>query len=419
MSRTRSATMALTAVTLAAVLGVCVAPSAGASSGPVGAADFYTPPTPMPKLGPGSVVRAEPSVDAVIPGTPAVVDAEVTRLMYTSTNVADDSVAVTGTLLVPRLSRAGTQPRPLVALGPGTQGLGDQCAPSKLMTFGQEYENLQIGALLAAGYSVAVTDYIGLGTPGVHPYLNRVDEGRALLDIARAARSMTAQGMSADAPVALWGYSQGGHAAGAAAELASSYAPELPIVGAFVGAPAPNLFDLAEYGDGSVLSGGIGWVVSGLMAAYPDRADELLSIFNAQGRELLARSQEYCVYDALRMNPFGSTTSYTRDGQPISAYLDTEPLATLAAAQSLGTLTPSMPIYLAQNAGDDFVAARGTAALGRDWCAGGATVQSLLVPIPEILPKTGLGHILGIPTFLPALQWLEGRFDKIPAPSSC
>ncbi|MGV8871254.1 MAG: lipase family protein [Rhodococcus sp. (in: high G+C Gram-positive bacteria)] len=407
-------------IVLATVLGLTgalVGPVATAA--PVAVSDFYGPPAPLPLAAPGTVIRTELSVDAVIPGTGALVDAHATRVMYVSRDVQDQPTAVTGTLLVPTMPWTGVGPRPLVAFGPGTQGLGDQCAPSKLMTFGQEYENLQIGPLLALGYSVAVTDYQGLGTPGVHPYLNRVAGGRALLDMARAARSMDEHGVSPDAPLALWGYSQGGQASGAAAELASTYAPELTFVGAFAGSPAPDLTDLADFGDQSILSGGIGWVVAGLIAAYPDHAGELLSIFNPAGLEILDRSQNYCVYDALQMNPFGSTTAYTKDGRPISAYMHTEPLASLVAAQRLGTLRPAMPVFVGQNRGDDLVAARGTVRLQQEWCDMGVRVQSLNLDVPQILPKTALGHVIGLVTVFPALQWLKDRFDGVAAPSNC
>ena len=48
----------------------------------------------------------------------------------------------------------------------------------------------QLGAYLKAGYAVAETDYEGLGTPGVHPYLIGSSEGRSVLDIVRAAREI-------------------------------------------------------------------------------------------------------------------------------------------------------------------------------------------------------------------------------------
>ena len=43
---------------------------------------------------------------------------------------------------------------------------------------------------LKAGYAVVRTDYEGLGTPGVHPYLVGRSEGRSVLDAVRAARAL-------------------------------------------------------------------------------------------------------------------------------------------------------------------------------------------------------------------------------------
>jgi hypothetical protein len=40
---------------------------------------------------------------------------------------------------------------------------------------------------LAVSFAVVMTDYQGLGTPGLHTYVNRVAEGNAMLDAGRAA----------------------------------------------------------------------------------------------------------------------------------------------------------------------------------------------------------------------------------------
>ena len=43
---------------------------------------------------------------------------------------------------------------------------------------------------MAAGSIVAATDYEGMGTPGPHPYLVGISEGRSGLDAALAARQI-------------------------------------------------------------------------------------------------------------------------------------------------------------------------------------------------------------------------------------
>jgi alpha-beta hydrolase superfamily lysophospholipase len=67
-----------------------------------------------------------------------------------------------------------------------------------------------LAEMMARGYVVVATDHPGLGTPGMHPYLIGVSEGRAVLDSVRAARDLPDAGASNRFVV--WGHSQGGHA---------------------------------------------------------------------------------------------------------------------------------------------------------------------------------------------------------------
>ncbi len=95
--------------------------------------------------------------------------------------------------------------------------------------------------MLARGYSVAVTDYEGLGTPGSHTYMARASQAHAVLDVVRAAQRLGNPELVAGGPVALAGYSQGGGASAAAVELAAQYAPELNLKGAYAGAVPADL----------------------------------------------------------------------------------------------------------------------------------------------------------------------------------
>ncbi|WP_328411033.1 hypothetical protein [Nocardia sp. NBC_00403] len=117
--------------------------------------------------------------------------------MHRSTDTHGSPNAVTGVYLDPLLPWQGTGPGPLVVIAPGTQGQGDQCAPSKLFTsvvhytppldVMASYESANAGLLLSKGIAVAVTDYASLGTGAVHDYMNRLAQGHAVLDALRAA----------------------------------------------------------------------------------------------------------------------------------------------------------------------------------------------------------------------------------------
>src|SRR5699024_268392 len=107
-----------------------------------------------------------------------------------------------------------------------------------------------IANLLSKGFAVMVTDYEGLGMPGGHTYVVGQSEGRALLDGVRAAQKLPGSGLSTSSPVGLMGYSQGGGAAGWAAELAGTYAPELKLRGTVAGGVPADLLAVAEFAEG-------------------------------------------------------------------------------------------------------------------------------------------------------------------------
>jgi pimeloyl-ACP methyl ester carboxylesterase len=130
----------------------------------------------------------------------------------------------------------------VIAWAHPTSGVEQACAPSLMpdnagMVWG-------LADMLAKGYVVVATDYPGLGTPGIHPYLIGASEARAVLDSVRAARNLPRTGASNR--FAVWGHSQGGHAALYTGQLAASYAPELKLVGVAAAAPATYLAELFE-----------------------------------------------------------------------------------------------------------------------------------------------------------------------------
>ena len=193
--------------------------------------EFYTPPDPLPAGVPGDLIRTEPSRLVLEPsGQLGAFVATGIRIMYRSTDARGNPNAVTGTYFEPDNPWPGNGPRPLIAYAPGTQGQGDQCAPSRMFNQGIHfssgldimfnYEELFVATMVARGFAVVVTDYEGLGTPGVHTYVNRVAEGQALADAARAAMRLPGTSLDPHGPVAFWGYSQGGGAAASAAGLA-------------------------------------------------------------------------------------------------------------------------------------------------------------------------------------------------------
>jgi acetyl esterase/lipase len=199
--------------------------------GPAGLA-FYKPPKKLPK-GHGEVVwfRAAAPKKAV-PGVKST-----RRLLYTSTSPQGRRIAVSGYVSVPR----GKPPRggwPVIAWAHGTTGIADKCAPSRYLDGGPSESFVR--EWVAAGYAVASTDYPGLGTPGIHPYLVGKSEGRGILDIVRASRRLE---RSIGRRFVIAGASQGGQSALFAGSLARRWTPELRLRGTLAYAPGSHLYE--------------------------------------------------------------------------------------------------------------------------------------------------------------------------------
>jgi len=420
---------------LAAVTGVPLAsaqPGAGSSTGSTGESDFYLPPTPLPDGGAGDVIRTEPSPLALsVPGIGGPLPGTATRIMYRSTDSNDAPNAVTGTYIDPAAEWTGPGPRPLVVLAPGTQGQGDQCAPSRMLNrlitytpplgFMVEYEVLAAYSLLSQGYGVVITDYDGLGTPGAHTYVNRAAEAHAVLDAARAAQQLAGTKIAAGGPVATYGYSQGGGAVAAAAEVAGDYAPELDLVGSYAGAPPADLKQTLEQVDGTILTGVIGYTLNGLLKSDPDLQPLIDENINDAGQAMLRQVANQCVGETILTVGLHRTTEYTRTGEPMSVVLDRLPKAQeILAKNKIGLRTPTAPVLVQSGTSDDIVPHGQAVELAGAWCSRGATVQFSAANVPSIVPGSGAGHI--IPDLLglgEAQNWIKDRFYGVPAPTNC
>lgn len=190
-------------------------------SGDGGVDGFYQWQAPLPARAATLLRKAPAPAQDALPQA-----AQAWRILYTATDFRDARrlVTVSGLVYVP----AGRAPRggwPVIAWAHGTTGIADVCAPS--FTGPSTRDKAYLGAWLARGYAVIASDYAGLGTPGVHPYLQYRSEGLSILDGVSAATRALPQ-LSARR-IAVVGQSQGSQAALSAAELAPAHAPHLGI----------------------------------------------------------------------------------------------------------------------------------------------------------------------------------------------
>ncbi|MGB3725681.1 MAG: lipase family protein [Glaciecola sp.] len=371
--------------------------------------DFYTSPNLLPSNN-GDLIKQERSDFFLDPLRAISVQADVFKIMYKSTNHDNASIAVTGTVIVP-YKHWHRGPRPLVAYAVGTQGLADRCAPSRQLAAGSEYEGVFIAGLIARGYAVVVTDYEGLGTEGVHTYINRESAGRTVLDSLRAAQQLGHIDIPAAGPVAISGYSQGGGAAASAAELAPSYAPELDLKGVVAGAVPSDLALTAKSLDGSFFGAFVGYAMAGLRASYDL---DFSRILNKRGLRTLKKLERQCLQESVLSFPFLDTKKLTLSGQDLNDIINTDSqINQLVQEQVIGQKRrPKVPVLLTHSVLDDVIPYKAGRDLARRWCRQGADVQFASSIVPT--------HIGGaIPSYAKAFRFLERRMSGKRFRSQC
>jgi dienelactone hydrolase len=385
------AVAAVAVVARFAVFGVFVTADAGAAVKQ--GDDFYTPPANMAKKAPGTLIRTTPIA--------APSGARAWKVLYHSRTVDGKDIAVSGVVVVPR-GDAPKGGRPVVTWGHGTTGLADQCAPSKQTDAASQVPF--VAQLVDAGYVVAATDYEGLGTPGVHPYLVGESEGRSMLDAARAARALSGSGAGDQVLVA--GLSQGGQSALFAGELASSYAPELDVLGVAAAAPAADvehILPLAAAIDGA--AGYLAMGIQGFHAAYPDADPASVLATDAAAKSAAATTQ--CageVMDAFR----GMSGAEVLAHDPLSM----PSLQHLLHENSAGNRPAGAPLLIVQGTADTTIPRALTDAFDTKACATGDTV--------DYLTYDGATHGSVITAAQDdVVAWLEDRVAGKPAPTTC
>jgi pimeloyl-ACP methyl ester carboxylesterase len=168
---------------------------------------FYETPS-LSGSKPGDLLRQEPFTGYALPR-----GAHAVRILYHSQAANGRDVATSGVVLVP----AGNAPPggwPVIAWAHGTSGVARMCAPSLMKDLAYGEEGLM--PMVRAGYAIVATDYHGLGTVGPHQYVNKVAQGRDVINSIPAARAAVA---SLGRPWVVVGHSQGGLAAWSVAEM--------------------------------------------------------------------------------------------------------------------------------------------------------------------------------------------------------
>jgi alpha-beta hydrolase superfamily lysophospholipase len=285
----------------------------------------------------------------------------------------------------------------------GTTGLADACAPSKDSKLNAAIPWLD--KYLANGYVVTATDYEGLGTAGLHPYLVGESEGRGVLDIARAARKITAAGASKK--VIIFGHSQGGHAALFAGQLAPAYAPDLDVQGVAAAAPAAELKLLL--GAAAGVDSYLGYVTMGARgfgAAYPAAQHALSTVFTPQGLKDSDVVNTKCSGDV-------GTTMVKPAAQVIAKNpLDVPPFPALIDENTPAGVKTASPMLVVQGDADHLVIPSTTDAFVKRACGTGDSLDY------KQYPGADHGRVM-VDSQADVLSWMADRLAGKPAPTTC
>lgn len=370
--------------------------AAGELPAPAGDA-FYDPPSPLPAGQPGDIIWSRTV-------TSPVASTDAWQILYLSSTVTGAATAVSGTLIVPATAYSGT--RPVVAYAAGTQGWGDQCAPSKEIAANDFDEQFAVNNLLGQGWAVVITDYPGLGTPGDEQYNVGIPEGYAVLDALRAATRLSAAGLSVTAPMAIEGYSQGGSAADWSAQLQPRYAPELNLAGVAAGGTPANLQAVADNINGTAFFAFLAGTAIGFSAAYPSL--DLNAELTSDGQAAMAALDGMCQLQGLAAYAGKSIQDYTVGGvNPI-----TEPAwQTVLDANNLGTMKPAVPLLQYHGLLDEVIPYRVESTLHSQYCALGVKT--------ELTGYVGDHVLTQVEAQSQVVSWIGDRFAGDAAPSNC
>lgn len=345
---------------------------------------------------PGTLLRAESYGGVSAPGATSV------RLLYVTTDGAGTATTASAVLVVPGSTQASALP--LVVWAHGETGTGQGCAPSVI---GEARGGLlAVDRLVAAGYAVLAPDYPGLGAPGRPSFLVGSAEGHALLDAVRAAGGVP--GLKLGKAV-LWGYSQGGHAALWAGQLAPTYAPDVELSGVVVDAPLTDPGAVLAAALASDTGGSLpASLLSSYAATYPEVTvtDYLAPAEALRADEAAARCGDLGWAVANWVAVAGANGSWR--AEPSSGALGPRLIQNVPERLAVplmvtqGTDDPVVPVALI----DRFVALR---------CQSAQVVDYRVYP--------GLGRRspaeADAPQFADTMAWIAARFGSQPATNTC
>ncbi|MFT3857483.1 MAG: lipase family protein [Aquabacterium sp.] len=393
------------AVPLAALTLAVSSAFAAPVPGPSGSA-FYNAPATIPAGEHGDLIQYLPTTLNLGADTP---QHNAWTVMYQSRDVNNKATVSTGTVIVPK----NAAPVGVIMYAMGTHGLGNDCAPSKQMVSGNDYEAANVAAALKAGYAVLVSDYVGYTNGATPRYMAGASQGRNTLDMFRAATQIPSVGIDAASKVAIWGYSQGGQTAAFAAELAPTYTPTLNVVGVAHGGTPSDFFAVSRYLNKANGMAFFLKAMSGLATEYgPVRMPVTLAL-NPAGQQMLKEIRTECVFKALFKYQNKDVAEYMNNGLTLDDLIGggLNGVPQVLEEQAVGKTKVNVPMYQFHGKADEFIPLDQAFKVKQAYCAKGTTVSFDAYPSEHIATLFQAGPAV--------LSWINDRFAGKQAPNSC
>jgi acetyl esterase/lipase len=346
----------------------------------------------------GALISAEP-MQEVPPGMQAW------RVRYWTSNQQGAMMQVTGIVAAPR-EAVSPRPRRVIAWTHGAWGVAEKCAPSLSPNFFDYSAGLDA---VRDGYVVVAPDYIGLASPTTHPFLVGPDTANSVLDAVRAARAIP--GAAAGSRFAVWGESQGGHAALWTAMSARSYAPDLTLVGTAAAAPPTDLAaNLREGSDKNARALLLSFALHSWSTLY---GFPLGGVANRTNQGIIHRLAENNCVSFNKKPKLGTilgilTIARATRNKDIATI---EPFGSFARANSVDPASVPGPLLIAQSSKDTIVAPAVTRKFAKAVCKRGTPLRWI-----DIAGDHGTS---ARDSAEQTIAWIGARFDNQPPPDDC
>lgn len=312
---------------------------------------FYEEPAVRGDEAPGTLIKSQ-QVQVMFAGfKPGNLDART--IMYVTRGVDDKPAISTGILLVPVDGRANAD-RPIIGYQEANDSVGGYCHPSNQWTGADPLDGASWSALgplalmFNRGYAVMISDVGNAGDMEPHGVFAGKFGGQSNLDGLRAALQLEDVGLSAAAPIGIYGIAGGGVGAAVAAEIQRDYAPELNVRSAVLEGMVVDQKNFMRTADGSIGSGFAFANLLGLEPWYPEmKIDEKLT---PVGREIAAYYRTQCQMPAYFTMPLVPLRTLFASGESPADIADFQPAF---EDNVLGKHAPKAKVLVTSCGGDD------------------------------------------------------------------